>query len=195
MTPILFALATVAVMALAFVLTVLTLQVVAPRLRGALPRLARGFARMVDAARTSRLASELGGIPVPTDIGGHVKVVAGNVPVTGNTATLDGDGIDRTGYASCVLAVSVGLGTVTSVDCTLQDSADNVTFADYKPDGSNAAKITQITAQSKHGYLNVDLSGARQYIRAHMVTDGTAIATASEIILGGAATEPATNAQ
>lgn len=130
-------------------------------------------------------------------IGEELKVVKAQDPQNASAGTTDGAAIDRLGYGSCVLhhacGVATGAPTGQTVDHKLQDSADGSTgWADYVPPTGTAA-ATQLTANSTEAEKDVDLSGAKRFIRVRRVvgfTGGTtpAIPTQASVTLGGAVT-------
>lgn len=103
-----------------------------------------------------------------------IKALKG-VPPASAAATVNGTGIDRMstggpeGYVAAVLKACTGATTggpaTQTLDAKIQDSADNSSFADYKPDGATVAAITQITTANAEAHLNVDLRNARRYVR------------------------------
>jgi len=137
------------------------------------------------------------------DIGAYILGRIGTVPGE-DTGTVNGTGWDRLtdlGMAgSCKLmgftGVAAGGPTTQTVDISIQDSADNSTFAAYLDQNSNGA-LTQITADSTMVQENVDLRGANQYIRAVAVMSLAGGTTptwphASVIVFGGFDTTPTT---
>lgn len=142
-------------------------------------------------------------INVMKNIGALVDVVTSVEPQSSAAATINGTGIDRQLHGnalSCVLhtiegAVS-GAPSASSVQSKLQDSADNSTFADYKPDGVNVAQAAALSAANTENGLAVDLTNARRFIRAVTVvgfTGGTSPSAlvAADIVLAGERTLPA----
>lgn len=132
---------------------------------------------------------------LPKDIGAYVAPKIGTVPANTDT-TVNGTGIDRMGYTSCVLLAATGAvsgaPSAKTADFKIQDSADNSTFADL-----TGASLTQITADNTLGQKDVDLSGARRYIRVVqtvVLTAGTSPKwpVASFVLLGGADALPTT---
>ncbi len=145
----------------------------------------------------------MGDIVTQRNIGALLSPVTSVFPESSVAATVNGSSADRQAHSmagSCSLHQVVGaLGgapTTTSVITKLQDSADNSTFADYKPDGVNVATTAALTAATTENGVNVDLTAARRYIRAVTTvaftggTSPTALIHAS-VILGGEATVPA----
>lgn len=140
-------------------------------------------------------------MPIQTDIGSLLEPAVSLQPqAISGAADVNGGGVDRLGtpavymYYSCMLTLAVGASTGTptsfTVDCRLQDSADNTTFADFKPDGVNVAKVPQVAAINTVSRVNVNLTTANRYIRAvgkPAFVSGTSptVLVAAAIILGG----------
>lgn len=143
-----------------------------------------------------------GGISQMKDIGELLDVVSSVLPQSSGAATLDGASVDRLAHGnalSCVLHQAVGAisgaPTTASVQTKLQDSADNSTFADYQI-GGTTQETAAATAQNGDQSVNIDLNGARRYIRAVTViafTGGTSPAAlvAADLVLGGESELPA----
>lgn len=133
---------------------------------------------------------------IQKDIGAMIKPAVSVQPQDA-TASVNGGGIDRYLHnmpQSCALHTIVGAvsgsPSAFSVQCKIQDSADNSTFADYEYDGVNTAEGTAVTAADTDDSTNVDLTLARRYIRIVAVisfTGGTSPAAliAAEAIFGG----------
>lgn len=131
------------------------------------------------------------------NIGALLSIVTSVAPESSVAATVNGTSIDRQAHslAGCCVVHQVagaltGAPTTTSVITKLQDSADNSTFADYKPDGVNVATNTALTAASTENSLSVDLTLARRYIRAVTTiafTGGStpSVLVAADIVLSG----------
>lgn len=137
---------------------------------------------------------------VPTDHGALSKVVKGINPTNDTGTAINGTGVDRMvagsgeGYLSCVLQAAVGTvsgGTLTTFDAKLQHSSDDGASDPYA-DITDAA-ITQITAADTEGYVDVDLMGAKRYVRAVVTTavSGGTVPVSAAIVFGGAALKPA----
>ncbi len=132
---------------------------------------------------------------LPTDVGAEVKVVAGFSPTASAGETINGAAIDRKDFQSCVLharsgAVS-GAPTTVTYDVRLQESADGVAGWTDIP----GAAIAQIAAADTEKHVDVNLAGAKRYIRAVAViafTGGTAptLVVAATVALGGAVVKP-----
>jgi hypothetical protein len=90
--------------------------------------------------------------------------------VTGQTTTagtVTGTGVDRRGYEFGAMLLTAGFTmgspTAMTVTCTVEDSADNSTFAAY---GTSSVCITATNVLKR---INLDLNSARRYIRPSMV--------------------------
>lgn len=139
------------------------------------------------------------GLRPKEDVGALLAPKVGTVPLADTGSTVNGTGVDRTTLGnplSCVLVAMSGAATGTpttqTFDAKLQDSADDASYADI-----TGAAITQQTADNGFQGLDVDLSGARRYVRAVSTvafTGGTSpdwpVATA--IVFGGSDTLPQT---
>jgi hypothetical protein len=128
--------------------------------------------------------------------GASMQVRKGVVPTNAGAGAINGTGLDRTGFLSAVLALFVGAasGTPTSytVDCKLQDSADNSSFTDV-----TGGSVTQVTADNGTAHVDVDLSNLRQYVRAVVtvgITGGTSpkVPVSATLVLAGPTTVPVT---
>lgn len=132
---------------------------------------------------------------LPTDVGAEVKVVAGFSPRASAGETINGAAIDRKDFQSCVLharsgAVS-GSPTTVAYDAKLQESADGSTGWTDIP----GAAISQIAAADTEKHVDVNLAGAKRYIRVVAViafTGGTSptLGVAATVVLGGAVVKP-----
>jgi hypothetical protein len=91
-------------------------------------------------------------------------LVAGQTVTAG---TLNGTGVDRRGYEFGAMLLTTGFTmgspTAMTVTCTVQDSADNSTFAAF---GDYSVCITSTNVLKR---INIDLNGARRYVRPTMV--------------------------
>ena len=93
------------------------------------------------------------------------------LPSLARTASANGTGVDVTvyeGIAEVVLDSGAG-GAGATLDVKLQDSADNSTYADI-----TGAAFTQVGNAASQQKISVDLSKARQYVRAITTIAGTA---------------------
>lgn len=137
--------------------------------------------------------------PIYQSIGEFFTPKQALAPLANAAGTRTSASLDRTGFQSLVLMCSLGAvtGAPTSLtyDCKIQDSADGTTFADFLPDAVTVAKITQAVAGAQLVEKNVNLAGARQFIRVVEVTafvGGTspALPAAVNLDLGGATSLP-----
>lgn len=131
------------------------------------------------------------------NIGSMLSIVTSVLPQSSAAGTVTGSSIDRQAHSlagCCVLhqvaGAVTGAPSAISIITKLQDSADNSSFADYKPDGVNVATNVAITAASTENSLSVDLTLARRYIKAITTvafTGGTtpAASIAADVILSG----------
>jgi len=131
---------------------------------------------------------------------GGIPAIAPQSFASSGTA-VNGTGIDRLvvngPFTSCSVFATSGTstgspGTQAGV-FTLQDSADNVTFANYLPPGYTSAPTLTLSADNSAGQMGIDLSGARQYVRVTATGTYTTITAqlyAAMIVFGGAVTEP-----
>ncbi len=134
--------------------------------------------------------------PTRKDIGAFIKAQAGINPQDSAAATINGAAIDRQDFDSCVLHAACGAAsgtpTAQTVDAKLQDSPDGSTgWADIA-----GAAITQLAADNAEAEVDVDLSGAKRYIRAVVTVGFTGgitpkIPVAASVVLGGARALPA----
>jgi len=109
--------------------------------------------------------------------GPEVRNQIGTVPANSAAGTVNGTGIDRRGFNFVVLESQTGVttGTPTSFtqDAKLQHS-DTVggTYTDYIPPGGVAAdgRVLQITTASTRRRKQIDVRGARAFVRVQTVT-------------------------
>jgi len=139
----------------------------------------------------------MGSIVTQRNIGALLSVVTSVEPQSSAAATINGTGIDRQAHSMagcCVLHQAAGAvggtPTTTSVVTKLQDSPDNSTFSDYKPDWVNVATNAALTAANTENSLSVDLTAANRYIRAVTTvafTGGTSptALVAADVVLSG----------
>jgi len=127
---------------------------------------------------------------------------------TGDATEINGSTINRAAlgslFSSCKLAVhgntTLASGATLTITANMQDSADGATWADY---GTAFATTTvkdaaggALTAVVFEAFLDNDLRGARQYIRAQVTPNLSAGATdtamvQATLILGGPEEYPA----
>ncbi len=130
-----------------------------------------------------------------TNAGDYVKLQKAIDPEDSAAATITGAAIDRTGFNSCVLHAAAGAASGTpsaqTVDAKIQDSATSGgSFVDFA-----GGAITTITADDSDAEVDVDLSGAKAFVKVVVTvgfTGGTtpAIPVASTLALGGSEVEP-----
>lgn len=135
-----------------------------------------------------------------TGIGPKIKTVIGTPPGNIAAGTVNGTGIDRLGYSSCVLEVQTGAvgggPTTQTLDVKLQHSDSSGSgYVDFVPGASGSGAVPQLTAINTRNAQAIDLRGAKRYIRAVAVTAFTGgasptFAQAVVVVLGGADTEP-----
>jgi hypothetical protein len=137
-----------------------------------------------------------------TGVGGEIKVVSGIQPKARDASTEYGTGVDRTGFASCVLQAMAGptSGTPTTQTCDVKlqhSDASGSGYVDFQPGGVAAAgAVAQLTAADTSKRKAINLAGAKQYIRVAAVTAFTGgttptFASSASLVLGGADTLPA----
>jgi len=137
-------------------------------------------------------------------LGAIFKSTKGNPPAAVSAGTRNGAAIDRSPaggvhYHGLTLHAASGAETgapsARTLDAKIQDSADGSTgWADYIPQATVAA-IAQITAANAEAEVDVDLSGAKRYVRVVEVvafTGGTAptLGAQETVILSGADRTP-----
>lgn len=130
-----------------------------------------------------------------TNAGDYVRLQKAIDPEDSAAATITGAAIDRTGFNSCVLHASAGAVTgapsAQTVDAKIQDSATSGgSFVDFA-----GGAITQITTVDSDAEVDIDLSGAKAFIKVVVTvgfTGGTTptIPVASTLALGGSEIEP-----
>lgn len=92
-------------------------------------------------------------------------------PVAVRTATGNGAGIDVrdfVGRGKLTVDCAAGTGTTPTLDIRLQDSEDNVTFADIP--GLTFAQVTTVASQQQRG---ITLDAVRRFIRVAFTVGGT----------------------
>jgi hypothetical protein len=139
-------------------------------------------------------------------LGSLFKTVKGNPPALPAAGARNGAAIDRSPaggihYNGLTLYAASGAETgapsARTLDAKIQDSADGSTgWADYIPPGqATVAAIPQITAANSEAEVDVDLSGAKRYVRVVETlafTGGTAptLGAQETVVLGGADRTP-----
>jgi len=113
-------------------------------------------------------------------------ITPGNTP---GAAAGNGLIIDRSNYRSALLGLAVAtVAASSSIVAKVQHGAlsDGSDMADYKPDGTNVATTATLSTSNTNTVLDVDLSGAKQYMRLVTSTTGTAPSFSSYVALGDA---------
>jgi len=112
------------------------------------------------------------------DLSEQLKLMRDVDPVASTGATHTGAGIDRQTFGAGLFQIAVGVATGSptgqTVIATLQDSADNSTFANATAVTGLTVLGASITTDSKVQELGGDLSSLRRYIRLSIVTTLTA---------------------
>lgn len=110
-------------------------------------------------------------------------VVPGNTP---GAAAGNGLVIDRLGYRSALIGLAAAtIAASSSIVAKIQhgDAADGSDMVDFKPDNAVISTDTLSTSNT-NSYKDVDLSGAKRYIRLVTSVVGTAPSFSSYVVLG-----------
>lgn len=124
---------------------------------------------------------------MPIDVESNVKLLELAAPAA-VTATGNGTGVDRTGLEGrgvALLASAAGTGTTPTLDVKLQDSADDVTYADIV--GATFTQVTGAAAAFEKIAVELDLSGIKKFIRAVDTVGGSTPSFTRSIMLAAAA--------
>lgn len=128
------------------------------------------------------------------------KGTRGTIPAAPVAGTRNGSAINRRVGGSLAMSLTLiattgaetGSPSARTFDAKIQDSADGSTgWADYiPPDQTTVAAVTQITAASSEAEVDVNLSGAKQYVRVVdtlAFTGGTSptLGIQTTVVLGG----------
>jgi hypothetical protein len=101
------------------------------------------------------------------DLGNKLVTTLSISGQTTSAGTVTGTGVDRRGYEYGVMLYTTGFTTGTptglTVTCTVEDSSDNTSFSTY---GTYSVAITSTNVMKR---INMDLNGAKRYIRPSMV--------------------------
>ena len=103
---------------------------------------------------------------------GKLTLIAGH-PTAARTATGQTSGIDLRGYDGDVVFVldsAAGAGTSPTLDVTIEDSADNSSFAAIS---SGAVAFTQVTGTAAAQAVSVNKDDARRYVRIKYTIGGS----------------------
>ena len=113
------------------------------------------------------------------------KVVPGNAP---GAAVGNGIVIDRLGYRSALIGLAAAtIAASSSIVAKVQHGtlADGSDMEDYNPDIAGTDIVTDtLTTSNTNSYKDVDLTGAKQYLRLVTASTGTAPSFASYVVLG-----------
>lgn len=132
--------------------------------------------------------------PRTTNIGAYIQLLFCIIAQSASAGAINGPSIDRTGFFSCVLhgvaGAATGSPSAQSVIYKLQHSDDESTWEDFG-DAADA-----LTADNGQVELDVDLSGAKRYVRCVAtvaLTGGSSptLPVAGTLALGGADRLPA----
>lgn len=135
------------------------------------------------------------------DVGALFYQEIGTVPAASAAGAVTGSAIDRQGHYSCKLMAATGASTGTPTSFTLDAKIQHCdtsggTYADYTdPATGVAAAITAITAVNSKAEVDVNLAGAKRYLKvvttAAFVGGSTpTIANSVALALGGSDTLP-----
>lgn len=145
---------------------------------------------------------------IQTNVGAYVKAALALAPVqivaggAGDNVAQNGPAVDRQGFLSAVLAVPIqatlAQAATLTINAKLQDSADGATgWTDFAGPTSNLVLTGGAGGSTESGQLelNINLRGARRYVRAVATGDLSAatVDTArfgASIVLGGADSKP-----
>lgn len=92
-------------------------------------------------------------------------------PVEARTATGNGTGVnvrDYIGRGKMILDCAAGTGTTPTLAVRLQDSADNVTYADVA-----GGVFTQVTTVASQQQLGITLDATREWVRLAWTIGGS----------------------
>ena len=101
----------------------------------------------------------------------HGELLASSLAAGTYTADANGAGADLQGYQGVlkiVLDSGAGGGTTPTLDVKIQDSTDNLTFADV-----SGKVFTQVTDSASIQSLAIDTRAVRRYIRVALAITGT----------------------
>lgn len=107
----------------------------------------------------------------------------GNTP---GAAAGNGLVIDRLGYRSALMSLAAAtVAGASSIVTKIQHgtASDGSDMVDYQPNGANVTTST-LTVSNTNSFIDVDLSGAKRYIRLVTTTAGTAPSFSSYVVLG-----------
>lgn len=107
--------------------------------------------------------------------GPEVKNQIGTVPAASAAGTVNGTGVDRRGFNFAILEAQTGAATGTpttqALDAKLQH-ADTLagSYTDYVPGAAGSGAVAQITAVNSRKRKQIDLRGAKAFVRVVTTT-------------------------
>lgn len=111
------------------------------------------------------------------------KIVPAHTP---GASAGNGIVIDRKGYRTALMGLAVAtVATSSSIVAKIQhgSASDGSDMEDYNPNDADITTDT-LTASNTNSFVDIDLAGAKRYIRVVTSTTGTAPSFASYIALG-----------
>lgn len=123
--------------------------------------------------------------------GPEVKNQIGTVPAASAAGTVNGTGVDRRGFNFAILEAQTGAVTgapaAQTLDAKLQH-ADTLggSYTDFVPGAAGSGAVAQITAVNSRKRKQIDLRGAKPFVRAVATvgfTGGTAPTLANVVTL------------
>lgn len=120
----------------------------------------------------------------------HLKAHIGIPPDAHAAGTVNGGGIDATGFDEALIVANIGVIAATGTsDIKVQDSADNSTFADV-----TGAAFQQFTDANDQAIFvgRVDVRATRKFIRVVLVQATAAGDIGVTVLLGAAEVVPVT---
>lgn len=114
--------------------------------------------------------------------GPEVKNQIGTVPAASAAGAINGTGVDRRGFNFAILEAQTGAvtgaPTAQTLDAKIQHS-DTVggTYADFVPGAAGSGAVAQITAINSRKRKQIDLRGAKAFVRV-VTTVGLTAGTA-----------------
>lgn len=119
----------------------------------------------------------------------NLPLIVGTVKPANTAGAAVGNGlvIERSNYRSAFVHLAVAtVAASSSIVAKVQtgDLSDGSDMADYKPDGTNVATTATLNTSNTDTTLDVDLAGAKKYIRIVTTSSGTAPSFQSTVVLG-----------
>jgi len=104
------------------------------------------------------------------NISSEQSILAGSHAIAADYS-LVGDGVDVLGYSVLMMLVAGACGSGGSVDIKLQDSADDITYADV-----SGGAFDQVTEANDNAVYELAYAGGKKYVRAVATVAGAACA-------------------